>query len=81
MSLVRCIQASETIHVATQKKIKNLFEQQEQILADCGTEIQNHEFQADKNRRNIPKLNGVIESEINRALARNEQLRRELEQN
>ena len=37
-------------------------------------------FQAEYDRRNIQKLNGVIESlrsEINRALARDEQLRRD----
>ena len=39
-----------------------------------------HEFQADYDRRSIQKLNGVIESqrgEINRALAGDEQLRRD----
>ena len=53
----------------------------EQILADYyRAEIRKHEFQADCHRRNIPKLNGVIESqrgEINRALAGDEQLRRD----
>ena len=52
----------------------------EQILADCRAEIQKHEFQADYDRRSIPKLKGVIESqrgEINRALAGDEQLRRD----
>ena len=55
-------------------------DKKEQILADCRAEIQKHEFQADYDRRSIPKLNGVIESqrgEINRALARDEQLRRD----
>ena len=54
--------------------------QKEQILADCRAEIQKHEFQADYDRRSIPKLNGVIESqrgEINRPLAGDEQLRRD----
>ena len=52
----------------------------EQILASCRAETQKHEFQADYDRRNIQKLNGVIESqrgEINRALAGDEQLRRD----
>ena len=51
-----------------------------QILADCRAEIQKHEFQADYDRRSIPKLNGVIGSrrgEINRALEGDEQLRRD----
>ena len=54
--------------------------QQEQILADCGAEIQKHEFQADYGRRSIQKLNDTIESqkeEICRALAGDEQLRRD----
>ena len=54
--------------------------QKEQILADCRAEIQKHEVQADNDRRSIQKLNGVIESqrgEINRALAGDEQLRRD----
>ena len=54
--------------------------QKEQILVDCRAEIQKHEFQADCDRRNIPKLNGIIESqrgEINRALAGGKQLRRD----
>ena len=63
------------------KHIRILLERQkEQTLADYRTEIQKHEFQADYDRRNIQKLNGVIESqrgEINRALAGDEQLRRD----
>ena len=54
--------------------------QNEQILAGCRAEIQKHEFQADYDRRNIPKLNEVVEiqrGEINRALAGDEQLRRD----
>ena len=50
------------------------------LIVDCTAEIQKHEFQADYDRRNIPKLNGVIESqrgEINRALEGDEQLRRD----
>ena len=52
----------------------------EQILAGCQAEIQNHEFQADYDRRSIQKLNEVVESqrgEIYRALQRDEQLRRD----
>ena len=55
-------------------------DKKEQILADCRAEIQKHEFQADYDRRSTQKLNGVIESqrgEINRALARDEQFRRD----
>ena len=55
-------------------------DKKEQILADCRAEIQKREFQADYDRRNIPKLMGVIEcqrGEINRALAGDEQLRRD----
>ena len=37
--------------------------QKEQILADCGAEIQKHQFQSDFDRRRIQKLNGVIESQ------------------
>ena len=63
------------------EQIRILLERQkEQILADCRAEIQRHEFQADCDRRNIQKLNGTIESqrgEINRALAGDEQLRRD----
>ena len=54
--------------------------QREQIPADCQAEIRKHEFQAGYDRRSIPKLNGVIESqrgEINRALEGDEQLRRD----
>ena len=61
------------------EQIRILLERQkEQILADCRAEIQKHEFQADCDRRNIQKLNGVIGSqrdEINRAPAGDEQLR------
>ena len=63
------------------EQIRILLERQkEQILADDRAEIQKHEFQADYDRRSIQKLNGVIESqrdEINRALAGDEQLRRD----
>ena len=37
--------------------------QKEQILADCRAEIQEHVFQADYDRRSIPKLNEMIESQ------------------
>ena len=54
--------------------------QKEQIGADCGAMIRKHEFQADYARRSNQKLKGVIESqrgEIYRALAGDEQLRRD----
>ena len=54
--------------------------EREQILADCQAEIQKHELQADSDRRSIQESNGIIESlrgEINRALAGDEQLRRD----
>ena len=55
-------------------------DKKDQILADCRAEIQRHEFQADCDRRSIQKWNGVFGSqrgEINRALAGDEQLRRD----
>ena len=64
---------NETIRILLER-------QKEQILADFRAEIQKHGFQADSDRRSIPKLNGVIESqrdEINRALAGDDQLRRD----
>ena len=46
------------------EQIRILLERQkEQILADYREELQNHEFQADYDRRSIPKLNEVIESQ------------------
>ena len=46
------------------EQIRILLEgQREQILADCQAEIQKHEFQADCDRRNILKLNEMIESQ------------------
>ena len=54
--------------------------QREQILADFQVEIQKHEFQADYDRRNIQKMNGIIESqrgEIYRAHQGDGQLRRD----
>ena len=63
------------------EQIRILLERQkEQILPDYRAEIQEHEFHADCDRRKIQKLNGVTESqrgEINRALAGDEQLRRD----
>ena len=62
------------------EQIRILLERQrEQILADFHAEIQKHEFQADYDRRNIQKLNEVIESqrgEIYRAHQGDEQLTR-----
>ena len=56
--------------------------QKEQTLADYRAEIQKHEFQADYDRRNIPKLKGVFDSSLNevkfyRAHQGDEQLRRD----
>ena len=46
------------------EQIRILLERQnEQILAEVRTEIQKHEFQADSDRRNIQKLNEVIQSQ------------------
>ena len=46
------------------QQIRTLLERQkEQILADCQAEIQKHEFQTDYDRRNIQKLNQVIQSQ------------------
>ena len=64
---------NETIRILLER-------QKEQILADFRAEIQKYEFQTDYDRRSIQKLNGIIESqrgEINRALAGDEQLRRD----
>ena len=71
------------IHVATQKMSKSGFfwnDKKRQILADYRAEIHKHEFQADYDRRNTHKLNGVIESqrgEIYRAHQGDEQHRRD----
>ena len=63
------------------ERIRILLERQkEQSLADCRTEIQKHEFQADSDRRSIQELDGLIESqrrEIDRTIASDEQLRRD----
>ena len=51
-------------HNSESEQVRILLERQrEQILADCRAEIQKHEFQADYDRRNIHKLNEVIESQ------------------
>ena len=63
------------------EQIRILLDRQKvQILADFWAEIEKHEFQAVYDRRSTQKLNGVIEcqrGEINRALAGDEQLRRD----
>ena len=63
------------------EQIRILLERQtEQILADCGAEVQKHEFQADYDRRSILKLNGIIESqkeEICRSHQGDERLRQD----
>ena len=63
------------------ERIRILLERQkDQILAEVRTEIQEHEFQADSDRRSIQELNGIFESqrrEIDHTLASNEQLRRD----
>ena len=54
--------------------------QKEQILSVFRAEIQEHEFQADSDRRSIQELNGIIEPqrrEIDHTLAGDEQLRRD----
>ena len=55
------------------EQIRTLLERQrEQILADCQTEIKQHEFQADYDRRSIQKLSETIDSqqgELHRAQA------------
>ena len=46
------------------ERIRILLEKQkEQILAEVRIKIHKHEVQADCDRRNIPKLNGVRESQ------------------
>ena len=62
------------------ERVRILLERQKkQILAEVGTEIQKHEFQADSDRRSIQELNGIIESqrrEVDHSVAGDEQLRR-----
>ena len=61
------------------ERSKILLERQEELV-DARAEIQKHEFQADSDRRSIQELSGIIESqrrEIDHALARDEQLRRD----
>ena len=51
-------------HSSENEQIRVLLERQkEQILADCQAEIQKHEFQADYDRRSIPKFIEMIESQ------------------
>ena len=39
------------------EQVRTLLDRQrEQILADCQAEIQKHEFQADYDRRSVPKI-------------------------
>ena len=68
-------------HSSGSEQIRILLERQrKQILADCRAEIQRHEFQADYDRRNIQKLNEMIESqrgEIHRAHQGDELFRRD----
>ena len=63
------------------ERIRILLERQkEQILAEVRSEIQQHEFQADSDRRSIQELNGILESqrrEIDHTIASDEQLRRD----
>ena len=64
---------NETIRILLER-------QKEHIPADFRAEIQKHECQTDSDRRSIQELNGIIESqrgEINRALAGDEQIRRD----
>ena len=67
-------------HSSDSEQIRILLQHREQILADCQAEIRKHEFQADYDRRNIQKLNEMIESpkeEICRAHQGDERLRRD----
>ena len=63
------------------ERIRILIERQtKQILADVGTEIHKHEFQADSDRRSIQELIGIIESqrrEVGHTAAGHEQSRRD----
>ena len=78
--LISC-QKRKSSRETEHERIRILFERQkEQILAEVRTEIQQHEFQADSDRRRIQELNGIIESqrrEIDHAPAGDEQLRRD----
>ena len=59
------------------ERIRILIERQkEQILAEVGTEIQKHEFQADSDRRSIQELNGILAQrrEIDPTITGDEQL-------
>ena len=82
LSLIHKFQTSEKFRATAQRVSKSGFwnDKKEQILADYRAEIQNHEFQADYDRRSIQKLNEMIESqreEICRAHQGDERLRRD----
>ena len=65
-SLTHKFQTSEKIRATAQKMSKSEFfwnDKKKQILADCRAEIQKHEFQDDYDRRNIQKLNEVVQSQ------------------
>ena len=68
-------------HSSKSEQIRILLERQrEQILVDCQAEMRKHEFQAGYDRRNIQKLNEMIESQkgdIYRAHQGDERLRRD----
>ena len=80
VSLISSVTKSPSCN-SENEQIRILLERQrEQILADGQAEIRKHEFQADYDRRSIQKLNEMIVSqrdESNRALAGDEQLRRD----
>ena len=80
-SLIHKTQTSEKILAAAQKMSKSgFFWNDKESRFSLIVEIQRHEFQADYDRRSIQKMNGVIGSqrdEINRALAGDEQFRRD----
>ena len=62
-SLVSSAQETQR-HNSENEQMRTLLERQrEQILADCQAEIRKHEFEADYDRRSIPKLNETIESQ------------------
>ena len=57
-------------HSSESEQIRILLERQrEQILADCQADIRKDEFQADYDRRNIQKLNEMIDSQKKRYLS------------
>ena len=81
MNLVRQVQASEKnpSRDSENEQIRILFERhKEQILADCRERFRNTSSKPTMIEEVIQKLNGIIESqrsEINHALAGDEQLR------